>query len=257
MRLLMNIVTLITGIMVSLTPLFVRMHGEDAICGGVEINVADSTRHRFITDKEIMAAVRATGIHVTGEKVKDIPLTKIENKVKEFSELKSAEVYISEDKMLHVYANQREPVMRVVASYGGDFFVDNEGVIMRRHNLYTPNIHILEIDMVFNADQMDGTNIYDSEKTENLARAFELVNYIRRDSFWNSMIDQLIMTRGGRVTLVPHAGNHTVRLGSTDDYEEKLNNLLVFYREAMPLAGWDTYRVVNIEYKGQVVCQRR
>jgi hypothetical protein len=25
----------------------------------------------------------------------------------------------------------------------------------------------------------------------------------------------------------------------------------------MPHAGWDRYRVVNVEYKGQVVCQRR
>jgi len=175
MRLLMNIVTLIVGILVSLTPLFIRMHGDEAVCGGVVVTVADSTRHRFITDDDIMAAIRATGIHVTGEKVKDIPLTGIENRVKKFTELKVAEVYISGDKMLHVYARQREPVMRVVASYGGDFFVDTEGVIMRRHNLYTPNIHILEIDMIFNADQMAGTNIYDSEKTANLARAFELV----------------------------------------------------------------------------------
>ena len=147
--------------------------------------------------------------------------------------------------------------MRVVASYGGDFFIDREGVIMRRHNLYTPSLHILEIDMVFNAEQMNGTNIYDSEKTENLVRAFELVNYIRDHSFWNQMIDQLEMTRDGRVTLVPNVGNHTVRLGRTDDYKEKLNKLHVFYHEAMPVAGWDRYRVVNIEYKGQVVCQRR
>jgi cell division protein FtsQ len=257
MSLLMKILSVITGLLVSLTPLFIRIHDNEAVCGGVEITVADSARRHFITENDIMSVIRATGIHVTGEKVKDIPLTKIENKVKEFTELKTAEVYISEDKILHVCASQREPVMRVVATYGGDFFIDSEGVIMRRHNLYTPNIHILEIDMIFNADQMAGMNIYESEKTANLARAFELVNYIRGNSFWNSMIDQLIMTRDGRVTLVPHAGNHTVRLGRTDDYEEKLNNLLVFYREAMPMAGWDTYRVVSIEYKGQVVCQRR
>jgi cell division protein FtsQ len=71
------------------------------------------------------------------------------------------------------------------------------------------------------------------------------------------MIDQLSMTRDGRVTLVPHVGNHTVKLGRADDYEEKLDNLLVFYRQAMPVAGWDRYRVVSVEYKGQVVCQRR
>jgi len=168
-----------------------------------------------------------------------------------------AEVYISEDRKLHVYGNQREPVLRVVASYGGDFFIDREGVIMRRHNLYTPNLHVLEIDMVFNAEQMTGKSIFESEKTENLVKAFELVNYIRGDSFWNGMIDQLSMTRDGRVTLVPHVGNHTVKLGRVENYEEKLHNLLVFYRQAMPVAGWDRYRVVNVEYRGQVVCQRR
>ena len=29
------------------------------------------------------------------------------------------------------------------------------------------------------------------------------------------------------------------------------------YPQAMPVAGWDRYRVVNVEYRGQVVCQRR
>jgi cell division protein FtsQ len=257
MSLLMKIATICTGIAIFLAPFFIRMGSSEAVCEGVVITIADSSKHSFISDDDIMNVLRATGIRVTGEKITEIPLTRLEEKVKEFKELKVAEVYMSEDRKLHVYANQREPVLRVVASYGGDFFIDNEGVIMRRHNLYTPNLHILEADMVFIPDQMTGMNIYDSEKTINLAKAFELINYIRGNSFWNQMIDQLIMTRDGSVTLVPHVGNHIVRLGQADNYEEKLNNLLVFYREAMPQAGWDRYRVVNIEYKGQVVCQRR
>ncbi len=257
MSLLMKIVTIITGAALLLTPVFISTMTADATCEGVVITVADSSKHQFVTDDDIMNALRATGIRVTGEKISEIPLSKIEEKVKAFKELKVAEVYISEDRKLHVYGNQREPVLRVVASYGGDFFIDREGVIMRRHNLYTPNLHVLEIDMVFNAEQMTGTSIFESEKTENLVKAFELVNYIRGDSFWNGMIDQLSMTRDGRVTLVPHVGNHTVKLGRVENYEEKLHNLLVFYRQAMPVAGWDRYRVVNVEYRGQVVCQRR
>ncbi|MRR20154.1 cell division protein FtsQ [bacterium] len=257
MSLLMKIVTIIAGAALLLTPLFISTMNADATCEGVVITIADSSKHQFVTEDDLMNALRATGIRVTGEKISEIPLSKLEERVKAFKELRVAEVYISEDRKLHVYGDQREPVMRVVASYGGDFFIDREGVIMRRHNLYTPNLHILEIDMVFNAEQMTGTSIFESEKTENLAKAFELVNYIRGDSFWNEMIDQLSMTRDGRVTLVPHVGNHTVRLGRVENYEEKLHNLLVFYRQAMPVAGWDRYRVVNVEYKGQVVCQRR
>ncbi|MRR20967.1 cell division protein FtsQ, partial [bacterium] len=242
MSLLMKIVTIIAGAALLLTPLFISTMNADATCEGVVITIADSSKHQFVTDDDIMNALRATGIRVTGEKISQIPLSKLEERVKAFKELRVAEVYISEDRKLHVYGDQREPVMRVVASYGGDFFIDREGVIMRRHNLYTPNLHILEIDMVFNAEQMTGTSIFESEKTENLAKAFELVNYIRGDSFWNEMIDQLSMTRDGRVTLVPHVGNHTVRLGRVENYEEKLHNLLVFYRQAMPVAGWDRYR---------------
>lgn len=257
MSLLMKIVTIITGAALLLTPLFLSKMTAEAECEGVVITITDSSRHQFVTENDIMNALRATGIRVTGQKISEIPLSKLEDRIKAFKELEVAEVFISEDRKLHVYCNQREPVMRVVASYGGDFFIDREGIIMRRHNLYTPNLHILEIDMVFNAEQMTGTSIFESEKTENLAKAFELVNYIRGDSFWNEMIDQLSMTRDGRVTLVPHVGNHTVKLGRVENYEEKLHNLLVFYRQAMPVAGWDRYRVVNVEYKGQVVCQRR
>ncbi|MGE5349381.1 MAG: cell division protein FtsQ/DivIB [Actinomycetota bacterium] len=253
----MKILTIVLGTGLFLTPLFISRMTADAVCGGVVITIADSSKHRFVTEEDIMNALRSTGIRVTGQKISDIPLAKLEEKVRAFTELKVAEVYVSEDRKLHVYGDQREPVMRVVASYGGDFFIDREGVIMRRHNLYTPNLHILEVDMVFNAEQMNGASIYDSEKTENLAKAFELVNYIRGSSFWNEMIDQLSMSRDGRVTLVPRVGNHTVRLGKVENYEEKLRNLQVFYRQAMPAAGWDRYRVVNIEYKGQVVCQRR
>lgn len=257
MNLLMKILTIVVGAVLFLTPLFIRTMTADAVCGGVVITISDSSKHRFVTEDDIMNALRATGIRVTGQKINDIPLAKLEERIRAFTELKVAEVYVSEDRKLHVHCDQREPVMRVVASYGGDFFIDREGVIMRRHNLYTPNLHILEVDMVFNAEQMNGTSIFDSEKTENLVKAFELVNYIRNDSFWNEMIDQLSMSRDGRVTLVPRVGNHTVRLGRVEDYEEKLHNLQVFYRQAMPVAGWDRYRVVNIEYKGQVVCQRR
>jgi cell division protein FtsQ len=257
MSLLMKIVTLCVGVFVLLTPLFLSQKINEAECTGIEITIADSAKHRFVTEDDIMNLIRSTGVRVTGVKKCDIPLTFIEEKVKTFKELRVVEVWFSTDRKLHIYVDQREPVMRVVASYGGDFFVDREGVIMRRHNLYTPHLQILEIDMLFNPEQMTGTNIYDSEKTVNLVRAFELVKYIRDNSFWDSMIDYLSMSRDGRVTMIPRLGNHVIELGKTENYEEKLNNLFVFYREAMPVAGWDKYKVVNIEYKGQVVCQRR
>ena len=44
-------------------------------------------------------------------------------------ELKVAEVYITIDGTLHIYADQRNPVMRVMPDEGGDYFVDEEGLL--------------------------------------------------------------------------------------------------------------------------------
>ena len=257
MSLLMKTVTALVGAFVLFTPLFLGMSNKKADCLGLEITIADSSKHRFVTENDILNAVRSTGIKISGKKLNEIPLALVEEKVKSFRELKTAEVWYSNDRKVHIWCDQREPVIRVVASYGGDFFIDREGVIMRRHNLYTPHLQILEADMIFNPAQMTGMNIYESDKTADLVEAMELIRYIRNDSFWNSMIDYLSMSRDGRITMVPRIGRHVIKLGKPENYEEKLDNLLVFYREAMPKAGWDTYKAINLEYKGQIVCQRR
>ena len=196
--------------------------------------IADSAQHRFVNRDDIMILVRSTGIRVRGIPVNEISIAGIEEKIKTLKELRVAEVYFSADNVMHIYADQREPVMRVIATYGGDFFIDTQGVIMRRHNIYTPRLHVFEIDMVFNPGTMTGTSIFDHEKTENLARAYELVKYINDDTFWSAMIDHLYMARDGEVEMVPRVGNHVIHLGKVENYKEKFDNLFVFYREAMP-----------------------
>ena len=69
-------------------------------------------------------------------------MDEIEKTWKSTRELKTAEVYMAIDGTLHVYADQRNPVMRVMPNNGGDFFIDEE-VVIRRRNLYTPRLHIV------------------------------------------------------------------------------------------------------------------
>jgi cell division protein FtsQ len=254
---LMKILTICAGLYVVLLPLFIHFKMSKMECRGIEITIADSAEHRFVTRDDIMSFIRSTGVHVKGAQVSKINVTEIEEKIKTMKELKVAEVFFTADNVMHVYVDQREPVMRVVPSSGGMFFIDTEGVIMRRHNIYTPRVHVLEADMAFDAESMNGMNIHDSEKTANLVKAFDLVNYINDDRFWNAMIDHLSMSHDGEIDMVPRIGCHVIHLGVPDNYEEKLDKLLVFYRKVMPEAGWDRYKRIDLEYDGQIVCQRR
>ncbi len=253
---LMKILTTCVGVYVLLLPLIIHIKVGTMECRGIVITIADSSEHRFVTRDDIMDIIRSTGVRVKGMAVNKIDVTSIEAKIKTMTELKVAEVYFTADNIMRVYVDQREPVMRVVPSSGGMFFIDDEGVIMRRHNIYTPRVHVVETQMAFDASAMNGMSIYESDDTEKLVEVYELVKYIQADSFWDAMIDYIYMSSEGEIEMVPRIGHHTIHMGAPDNYREKLDNLLAFYREAMPEAGWDRYRTVNIEYEGQIVCRR-
>jgi cell division protein FtsQ len=52
---------------------------------------------------------------------------------------------------------------------------------------------------------------------------------------------------------VPRVGNHKIVLGNADSLKIKFGNLLAFYKKAMPVVGWDAYKIINIKYTNQVV----
>ena len=58
------------------------------------------------------------------------------------------------------------------------------------------------------------------------------------------------------VDLVTRVGNHTVKMGSLEGYENKLNKLYAFYKNALPLEGWNKYSVINLKYGNQVICKK-
>ena len=64
MSILMRIVTIITGAALFLTPVFISKMTADAICEGVVINLADSSKHQFVTNNDIMNALepQASGL---------------------------------------------------------------------------------------------------------------------------------------------------------------------------------------------------
>jgi cell division protein FtsQ len=59
------------------------------------------------------------------------------------------------------------------------------------------------------------------------------------------------------IELIPRVGDHTILIGNTNNLEEKMQNLFVFYTQAMKKAGWNEYEMINLKYRGQVVCSKK
>jgi cell division protein FtsQ len=257
MKIVGRIMIIITALYLVVMPAWFTHKANGLICNGIVVDISDSSDYHFVTKREIRNIINSGGRRIIGAPVKEISLSLLEERIKRLRELRIAEVYITIDGKLHVYADQRNPVMRVIAD-GGDFFVDEEGVVMRRKKLYNPRLHIVEGNINITQKMLNGVSVLDTAiKNSILKDVFQLVEYVRSDNLWSAQIDQVFVDNDDEIDLIPRLGNHRIHLGSIENYEGKLRNLETFYKEVLPVTGWNKYDLINLEFKDQIVCRKR
>ena len=258
MRKVLKILLIIPVLYLILIPVFLVSSANSRRCKGISIDIKDSSDYHFVTRRQLLNLVYGSTGKINGKPVKDISVSEIESKINGLRELKEAEVYMTIDGTIHVYANQRDPVMRVMPNGGGDFFIDNDGVVVRKRNLYTPRLHIVEGNVNISSAMLKGVSVLDTSiKNSILKDIYYLVEYINDNSFWSAQIDQIYVDNNDQIDLIPRVGNHVIHLGSTENLEGKLRNLATFYDKVLPEVGWNKYSVINLEYKDQIVCKKR
>jgi cell division protein FtsQ len=82
------------------------------------------------------------------------------------------------------------------------------------------------------------------------------VSFLEKNEFWNAQIVQINIREDSKVELVPRVGDAIILLGSFERYEAKLKKLEKLYTKGFNVVGWNKYKVINLEYKDQVVCSR-
>ena len=258
MRKLLKILALIPVLYLIVLPVYFTNSTNSRLCGGIIIDIKDSSDYHFVTRKHLLNLAYGNSSRILGQPVRNVNLLEIENRINVLKELKVAEVYRTIDGNVHIYADQREPIMRVMPDNGGDFFLDQDGVIVRRRNLYTPRLHIVGGNINISSAMLNGVSVLDTSiKNTILKDIYQLVNYINNDNFWSAQIDQVYVDGNNNIDLIPRVGNQTVHLGTIDNFKGKLRNLEAFYDKVLPEVGWNKYSVINLEYKDQIVCKKR
>lgn len=258
MRKIFKILLIIPLLYILVLPVWLVHSLRSERCANISIDLNDSSDYHFVTERNLLNLVNGSGGKILGKPVSEVSVTKIEEKIKQIRELKEAEVYFSVDGTMHVYADQRDPVMRVIPESGGDFFVDEDGVLVKKRNLYNPRLHIVGGNIKISNSMLDGVSIFDTlNKNSILKDVYYLVKYIENDDFWSAQIDQIYIDDESEIDLIPRVGNQLIHLGTTENLKGKLRNLSEFYDDVLPAVGWNKYSVINLEYKDQIVCKRR
>jgi len=219
---------------------------DEHICKEVLISIKGSGEKYFIEKNDILNRLKETvSGGVIGKEISSVSLSYLERVLVQNPWIKEAQLYFDSRNVLHVVVLEREPIARVFTSDGGSFYLDAAGTRMPVLNKVS-----IRLPVVTNFTAAKKWNANDSLLVKDLT---SLLAYINEDDFWKAQIAQIDVRSNRELELIPVVGNHIIKLGRVENIDEKLNNLLLFYKQVLSKTGLDLYKVVDIQYAGQVI----
>ena len=228
---------------------FVEVKKHTVNCTNIKILIPGADN--FIEREEIDAILKQSEGQLIGRKLEDINLHAIEDRIKANPYIALSTVYADMDGVIHIEISQRQPLLRIINAGGQDYYIDRDGLKMPVSPNFTANV------LVANGRILEhfGGRV-DTLITKMASDLYKTAGYLKKDSLWDAQIEQIFVSDNDDIILIPRVGNQRIILGNADSLDTKMNNLLTFYKKAMPQVGWDTYKTINVKYTNQIVCEK-
>ncbi len=241
---------------------FVNRRQEQSICKDMIINVDYHGGVPFITDCDLQGEIEATLGPVTGRPLAGISVEKLRQVILNDQFVKEAEVMITVNGIIRASVVQRKPVLRIFNAQDQSSYIDEEGRLMAlspghvvRLLVASGNINVdLSDEAVLKKNfrcRADGT----AAEAE-LNKVFLLAAEINDDDFLKAQIEQIYVNEEGEYELIPKIGHHLIMLGDTSFMKEKLDHLVLFYKNCIRDTGWDRYDTISVKFRNQVLCSK-
>jgi len=219
---------------------FVNKKSDALLVTGIDINIIDSLNTHFISDSEIRNLIIKNHPDIIGKHTTRINKENLEQIINKIPSVKNTEVFTSLRGYLHLEIEQRKPVVRLLKGKG--FYIDEEGRRMPLSSNYTSRVLVVSghiKDKTIETDLMP------------------LVNFITKDEFWSSQINQIYVDSNDEYILIPRVGGQKIEMGKIDNFERKFDKLYALYKDGFSTVGWNKYKKINLKYENQIVCTKR
>ncbi|MDH5608543.1 MAG: cell division protein FtsQ [Cyclobacteriaceae bacterium] len=213
----------------------------------VEIN--DNEGNSFIDRGEVTSLINAENTdYVLGLSVDQLNLKELERRVEVNAFVEDAEVYLDVEGNLQVQIKQAHPVARLMGTNGKSHYIDRRGNLLPLNTKHTARVPVVQ-----NASR----EAWQKNITETAygSQLLEMLLYIEADPFWKAQIAQLMLAKNGEITMVPQVTKQEIVFGAPENLESKFAKLSLFYKEILPVKGWNTYTQVNVKFNNQIVCK--
>lgn len=226
-----------------------KRHGDREI-NDLIINIDNQYQNHFIDTEDIKALINADDEnYLLATELAMLDLKLLESRILANKFVADAEAYLDHRGNLIVTVEQSRPIARIFDPAGQDFYIDDDGDILPVSERYTARVMLIELE---NKNEFLIGNLNASAEG---TRLFELIQTIDQDEFWKAQIAQLYVKKNFEVQLIPQVTKQVVEFGLPEQIDQKLRRLMVFYKEILPIKGWNTYTTVSLKFENQIVCE--
>lgn len=225
---------------------FIEVEKASLFCKDVKVIIPGN--RNFVERSEVDQILLSNGGKLVGREIRNINIQKLEASLKANPFIRFAKVFSDMDGVINVQISQREPILRIINTANMDFYVDREGNKIPMSDNFTADVLIAN-GLIYE----DYSGQVDTLKSKLAKDLFKTASFIAADTLWSNQIEQLYVNQKNEIEMVPRVGNQNIILGDGDSLKVKFNNLYMFYKKALPLVGWNTYKTINIKYTNQVI----
>ncbi|MDH6303371.1 cell division protein FtsQ [Parabacteroides sp. PF5-5] len=234
------IAILLFGYIVAAAVFFKDTKQED-VCRELVVVVKDSLDKHFVTEADLLSLLKQAKLNPVGKPMNAINTHKIETQLLTNEMIASVEAYKTPSGIIKLEVKQKMPILRVIG-VRGNFYIDSQGSTMPISSRYAAHVPVAS---GYIEKELATTDLY------------KFALFLQENTFWNNQIEQIFVYPDHDVILIPRVGDHRILLGSFDGFRGKLDNLQLFYEQAIPKMGWEKYSLINLKFKDQIVCTKK
>lgn len=222
--------------------------GEKDKISNIRISISNPQESLFVTEADIMQSLtKASGNSLKNQNIGSLNLTALEKHLLKNQWIQKAELFIDNNKTLRVNVEESKPVARIFTTDGHSYYVSALSKVLPLSDRFSARVPVFTGFPSFKK-QPDSSLVAD---------VHTLGAFILGHDFWMSQIDQVAINDNKTFEMIPKLGNQVIRFGSSADYEEKFRKLLAFYKQVQVYTGWNKYATIDLQFKGQIVAERR
>lgn len=224
---------------------------NNSVVRNIKVEIDYQGCDTLITSEDVKGKIEEALPNLYSTLLSKVDLTAVESAAALSPYLSGCHANVSIGNAVVLYATQRRPIVRVMVG-ANEYYISqcchamppsrrgSSDVIIAGGNI--PPCTTVQHDTLSNTAQRD---------------VWALAKYLDEHPDYGVLFDQIYGDERGNLYLTPKIGSHIVEVGAPINLDEKFQNLLVFYTQGLPQAGWDTYSKVSVKYRGQIVATKR